>query len=96
MTFINVDSELVAQSAPLIQATAERIRSEISGMHTQLTSLSSAWQGLAASSFQELFERWRLAASGLETQLNEIAAAVALAADQYREIELANQRLFLG
>lgn len=34
MTFINVDSELVAQSAPLIQATAERIRSEISGMHT--------------------------------------------------------------
>lgn len=96
MTYISVDSELVAQSAPLIQATAERIRGEISGMHAQLTSLSSAWQGVAANSFQELIERWRLAASGLETQLNEIASAVALAADQYREIELVNQRLFLS
>lgn len=96
MTFISVDSELVAQSAPLIQATAERIRGEIAGMHAQLNGLTGAWQGLAASSFLELIERWRLAASALETQLNEIGVAVALAADQYREIELANQRLFLN
>ena len=96
MTYLSVDSEMVAQSAPLIQATAERIKSEIAGMHSQLNGLSSAWQGLAATSFQELIERWRVAASALEAQLSEIGAAVGVAASQYREIELANQRLFLG
>jgi WXG100 family type VII secretion target len=96
MTYLSVDSELVAQSVPLIQATAERIRSEITGMHAQLNGLSTAWQGIAATSFQELIERWRAAANALEAQLTEIGFALGIAANQYREIELANQRLFLN
>jgi len=42
-----------------------------------------------------LANRWRTTAGAVDAQLAEIGVALSLAASQYRDIEYANQRLFL-
>jgi hypothetical protein len=39
--------------------------------------------------------RWRLSADSVEQSLGQIGHALSLAAQQYSDIEAANQRLFL-
>lgn len=95
MTQFSVDSEQVMAATGSINSTISRIQSEVQSLHTQLQSLQGSWRGAAAESFQALANRWRTTAGAVDTQLAEIGHALSLAATQYREIELANQRLFL-
>lgn len=95
MTQFSVDSERVLAANSTIQATISRLQSEVSSLQAQLTSLQDSWQGQAAMSFQELILRWRGTSDQVEAQLGQIGQALAYAAQQYAEIEHANQRLFL-
>ena len=95
MSHFSVDSEQVLAANSNIQSTIERLRSEITALHSQLQGLQNSWQGVAANSFQSLVQRWRVTQTSVETQLAEIGSALALAAQQYSEIEQANVRLFL-
>ena len=95
MTQFTVDSEQVWAANSAIQGTITRINHEVDLLHGQLTGLQTTWTGLAANSFQELASRWRATSATVEAQLGELGNAFATAANQYSEIELANQRLFL-
>lgn len=95
MTQFTVDSDQVLVANSAVQNSIQILNQEATALLGQLNSLQSSWTGLAASSFQELASRWRLTASQVENQLSDIGQALALAASQYSEIELANQRLFL-
>jgi len=95
MTIFRVDSEQVLAANTNIQATIGKLQSEVESLYSQLQSLEGSWQGAAATSFQELVKRWRLTANTVEQQLGEVGRALAVAAQQYNEIEQANLRLFL-
>lgn len=95
MTQFTVDSEQVMAANGAIQQTIARLQGEVDTLHSQLINLNSSWTGLAANSFQELATRWRQTAASVEGQLGELGNALAHAANQYSEIEYANQRLFL-
>ena len=95
MTIFRVDSEQVLAANGNIQSTIGKLQSEVALLHSQLQGLEGSWQGAAATSFQELVKRWRVTATTVEQQLGEIGRALAMAANQYNEIEQANLRLFL-
>jgi WXG100 family type VII secretion target len=96
MTQFQVDSEQVLAATGQINSTISRLQSEVQSLHGQLQSLQGSWRGAAAESFQALANRWITTAGAVDSQLAEIGVALALAASQYRDIEYANQRLFLG
>jgi WXG100 family type VII secretion target len=95
MAQFTVDSEQVLAANTAIQSTISKLQLEVDSLHAQLTSLQSSWQGVAANSFQDLAGRWRQTAAAVDGQLADLANALAYAAAQYTEIELANQRLFI-
>ena len=95
MTFFSVDSERISAANSTIQATITRLKSEVNNLHGQLGALQDSWQGVAATSFQELLGRWRVSSDSVEQSLGQIGQALAMAASQYQEIEQANQRLFI-
>jgi WXG100 family type VII secretion target len=95
MPQFSVDSERVMAANGTIQATIGRLKSEVDTLHTQLIALQDSWQGQASTSFQELVVRWRTTSDSVDAQLAELGSALAYAAQQYSEIEQANQRLFL-
>ncbi|WP_296630397.1 WXG100 family type VII secretion target [Rhodoluna sp.] len=95
MPHFSVDSEQVMAANAAIQNTIGRLNHEANTLHSQLQSLEGSWQGVAANSFQELVLRWRSTATAVDSQLGELGHALAIAAQQYSEIEYANQRLFL-
>jgi 6 kDa early secretory antigenic target len=95
MTQFTVDSEQVWAANTAIQSTITRINQEVDLLHGQLVGLQATWTGLAANSFQELATHWRATSATVEAQLGALGHALATAANQYVEIELANQRLFL-
>lgn len=94
MTQFTVDSEQVLAANVNIQNTISKLQTEVDSLHSQLLNLQSSWTGLAANSFQDLASRWRQTAATVDGQLAELGNALAYAAAQYSEIELANQRLF--
>lgn len=95
MTQFTVDSEQVRAANGSIQGTITRINQEVDLLHGQLVGLQSTWTGMAANSFQELAAQWRATSATVESQLAALGNSLATAANQYAEIELANQRLFL-
>lgn len=95
MAHLIVDSERIHAANSTIQATISRLQQEVTTLHSQLAGLNDSWQGVAASSFQDLMIRWRASSDAVEASLSQIGAALAIAAQQYSDIEMANQRLFL-
>lgn len=95
MPQFSVDSERVLAANSTIQATISRLQSEVSNLQSQLMGLQDSWQGQAAMSFQELIQRWKTTSDQVEAQLSQIGQALAYAAQQYSDIEYANQRLFI-
>jgi WXG100 family type VII secretion target len=95
MTHFSVDSEQVMLANQNIQNTISRLTSEADNLQAQLVALQTSWTGQAANNFQELVVRWRATAGAVDAQLAELGSALSIAANQYAEIEFANQRLFL-
>jgi WXG100 family type VII secretion target len=96
MAQIQVDSEQVLAANSTIQATIAKLQGEVDALHSQLVALQDVWRGQAANSFQDLVIRWKTTATTVDTQLGELGQALRVAAQQYSEIEMANQRLFMG
>lgn len=95
MTYFSVDSDQVLAANLSIQNTISRLSQEADSLLSQLQNLQGTWSGVAANSFQELVVRWRATAATVDAQLGELGTALAIAANQYAEIEQTNQRLFL-
>ncbi len=94
MTNFSVDSEQIAAANTNIQASIGRVQHEVDSLHSQLQALRASWQGMAATSFHELVDKWRATAALVDGQLGQLGQALALAAHQYAETEAATLRLF--
>lgn len=95
MSYFSVNSERILAGNAAIQQTIERLSGEVNMLQSQLAGLADSWQGQAATSFQDLMQRWRVTSDQVDEQLRQIGNALAIAAQQYQDIEAANQRLFL-
>jgi early secretory antigenic target protein ESAT-6 len=91
MTHLIVDSERIHAANSAIQGTISRLQTEVTTLHSQLAGLNDSWQGVAASCFQDLLVRWRTASDAVESSLGQIGQALSIAAQQYSDIEFANQ-----
>jgi len=94
MTVISIDSDALGTAATAITANIGRLQSEVSHLHTQLTSLQSSWQGPASTAFQRVVTQWHGTHQRVEQDLNAIATALAYAARHYSELEAATLRMF--
>ncbi len=95
MTQFFVDPNRIHDGNAQIQLTISRLQQEITSLQSQLMAMQDSWQGIASNSFQELFQRWKVTSDLVDTQLGQLGQALALAANQYSETEMANQRLFM-
>ncbi|UOE45868.1 WXG100 family type VII secretion target [Agromyces larvae] len=95
MTVFHVDSEQVRAATDSTQAAISRVQAEIATLMGRLTSLPESWSGQASTAFQSAVADWRATQTQVEEHLAALSRALAVAAAQYAEAELANTRLFL-
>jgi len=94
MTRYSVDADAVLTAAQHSRATIDRIHSDVQTLNTQLNALSGSWSGPAASASVGVHESWRSTQSAVEASLHALTQALSEAGAHYREMEMANQRLF--
>jgi early secretory antigenic target protein ESAT-6 len=84
----------VTAASAAVQASAQQIGGEVDRMMRHLLDLQAGWKGQAATSFQHVVTEWRGTQERVRTALEEIQRALATAARQYEETELAAARMF--
>jgi WXG100 family type VII secretion target len=94
MTRYSVDSEAVLGAANHARATISRLHSEVQTLNAQLHALGGSWSGPAATAFLGVHESWRATQSAVESNLQALSQALSSAGTHYRDMEMANQRLF--
>jgi WXG100 family type VII secretion target len=94
MTRYQVDSEAVVTASGAVRASIARIQSEVASLHGQLTALQGSWTGQASTAFATVVGEWTITQQRVEENLAAINQALALAGQQYADIEAANARLF--
>lgn len=94
MTNFSVDSDALASSSRQVQATIDRLRTDVNSMQSGLVALADIWRGSASSNFQVLVTDWRTTQAKVEESLDSINRALAFASTQYAETEEANTALF--
>ncbi len=96
MPVFHVDSDAVSNASAQAHNSIARIQSEVIALHTQLSNLQGSWSGAAATAFQAVVSEWRTTAARVDESLNSINHALAVAAQQYMDIEQATARMFRG
>jgi 6 kDa early secretory antigenic target len=94
MTRYSVDAEAVLSAANHARATIARLQREVQTLNAQLNALGGSWSGPAATAFLGVHESWRTTQSAVEANLQALTQALSQAGAHYRDMELANQRLF--
>ncbi|MBT5576480.1 MAG: WXG100 family type VII secretion target [Microbacteriaceae bacterium] len=94
MTRYTVDSDAVLSAASHARATIARLQSEVQTLNSQLHALGGSWSGPAATAFLGVHESWRATQSAVEANLQALTQALAAAGTHYRDMEIANARLF--
>jgi 6 kDa early secretory antigenic target len=94
MTRYTVDADAVLLAAQHARSTIERLHSEVQTLNSQLHALGGSWSGPAATAFVGVHESWRSTQSTVEANLQALTHALSQAGTHYRDMEMANQRLF--
>jgi early secretory antigenic target protein ESAT-6 len=94
MSRFEVDSAQVAQASAAVQASAQQIGGEVDRMMRHLLDLQGSWKGQASVSFQHVVTDWRSTQERVRVALEDIQRALALAGQQYAEVEDAAARMF--
>ena len=94
MAVFSVDSDAVLATTAAVRGTIERLQAESNAMMSQLVQLQTTWTGSASVAFQGVTDQWRATQRQVEESLAGINAALAAAARQYADAELATANLF--
>jgi early secretory antigenic target protein ESAT-6 len=94
MAVFTVDSDTILASTTSVRGTIDRLQAESDAMLAQLTQLQSSWTGAASAAFAGVVEQWRGTQRQVEESLAQINAALASAARQYADTELAATSMF--
>ncbi len=96
MSVYQVDSDQLAGASAGVAASAEAIRSSVTGMMAELHALEGSWVGGASASFQALISRWHATQAQVEDSLDAISAALSQASQAYLEAESGVASMFAG
>src|SRR5699024_5847148 len=96
MARIQIDVQELFAKASNVQATADRIQSEVNTMDAALRQLQESWVGQASSNRQAVVTEWRSTQQGGEESLRPIHEAMQQAGQQYEATEQANAAMFRG
>jgi WXG100 family type VII secretion target len=94
MSRFEVDSAQVAAASTAVAGSATQIGTEVDRMMRHLLDLQGSWRGQAASSFSGVVEEWRATQERVRSALEEIQRALAMAGQQYAEVEASAARMF--
>jgi 6 kDa early secretory antigenic target len=94
MAVFSVDSDAVLTTTAAMRGSIERLEGESAGLLAQLSQLQGSWTGAAAASFHGSAENWRAMHAQLTAALAEISAALAVAGQQYADVEQHSIGLF--
>jgi len=88
MASIKVTSEDLANASMQLSSGSQEIDSQLNAMRNLVSSLvGSDWQGMASSSFEQLYEQWNTSAANLREALDGISGLLAKAASSYASTE---------
>ena len=88
MAMIKVTSEDLANASAQLSSGSQEIDSHLTAMRNLVQSLvGSDWQGMASSSFEQLYAQWNTSAASLREALDGISALLAKAATAYASTE---------
>src|SRR5699024_10628652 len=96
MARIQIDVQELFAKANGVQATADRMQSEVSSMEAQLRQLQESWVGQAASNFQSVATEGRSTQQRVEEALRSIRDARQHAGQQYESTDQADSATFRG
>lgn len=96
MSTINIDAERITQAASTASHSAATLHSEVDRLMHQLRALQECWTGTASAGFQTVVADWQQVQAKVHESLTQIQKALALAGQQYAEVENANAKLFRG
>src|SRR5699024_1226268 len=89
MARIQIDVQELFAKASNVQATADRIQTEVTTMDAALRQLQESWVGQASSNFQAVVTDWRSTQQRVEESLRSIREAMHHAGQQYEATEQA-------
>ncbi|MEZ0070129.1 WXG100 family type VII secretion target [Streptacidiphilus sp. MAP12-20] len=84
--FRTTADEMRAFSARISEVNAQ-IQQELSSLNNVVSSVTSGWQGAAATSYQQLQQKWNEDAAKLNKVLSEIKDAIDNTSQQYTATE---------
>jgi len=82
--------EVMNKAAQSVQQTVTEIQAEMSSLQGNLEPVASAWQGAAASAFQQLMERFHADGQKLTQALDAIGEALGANSKNYSATEDSN------
>jgi WXG100 family type VII secretion target len=94
MSIISVDTELLQLKSANVQATVDRISSDVQAMKRGLDELQGSWRGSAATNFQALVTEWTITQGRVEASLATINTAQASASAKNAQAEQGNAQRF--
>lgn len=94
MARFEVDSSEILRAGGNARASAQAIRTEVSGMMTHLVALQDTWRGSASSAFTAVLQEWRATQQQVEQSLDSIALCLDAGSRQYEDAENNALRMF--
>ena len=94
MAYFMVDSDRVAGAATGVEATAQRIRTDVAAMMSDLVDLQNSWTGVAGQACAQLVAHWQTTQAQVEASLESIAQQLHMAASLYSDAEAQSLSLF--
>lgn len=96
MATINIDAERITQAASTASQSAASLHGEVDKLMHHLRALQECWTGTASAGFQTAVADWQQVQTKVHESLGGLQKALALAGQQYAEVESANTQLFRG
>ncbi len=92
MTSFNTETDTMAQASRHVDEVNSQIEGQLRTLGSQLAPLAGAWQGMAATSFQNLMVRFNENADKLRAALQGISTEIAGSSTTYAAEDEAQQQ----
>lgn len=88
----NTEAATMAQAATRVSDVNNQINAELRTLFGAVEGVQAHWSGQAATSFQQLMQRWQQDSAKLSQALNGISEQIAASGKAYQSSDEANQQ----
>jgi 6 kDa early secretory antigenic target len=86
---VTVNTGDVADKAATVRSQVTELETQLSTLNSAMADLAGSWTGAASTAFQNAYESWKGTARQTQTALEEIGSSLSNTANQYDETETA-------